>query len=153
MPPLSTTRRTDRRRLLAAAAALPLAALAPPARSCEVVAEYLRITHPWTRGTAPGAATGVLCMTLDEVAADERLVGVTTPVAGCVQLAGAAPGTPLDLPIPAGSRIEMHEQGLHLQLTGLRIDLDAGRSYPLELHFARSGVVRAVLSVDFPRFG
>jgi hypothetical protein len=47
----------------------------------------------------------------------------------------------------------MHEQGLHLQLTGLRLGLEAGRSYPLELQFARSGLVRAVLSVDFPRFG
>jgi copper(I)-binding protein len=74
-------------------------------------------------------------------------------VATGVQLAGTAPDTPLDLSIPAGSLIEMHEQGLHLQLTGLRLDLEAGRSYPLELQFARSGVVRAVLSVDFPRFG
>lgn len=145
--------RVDRRRVLGVAAALAASALCPPARACEVVAEYLRITHPWTRGTAPGAPFGVLCMKLDEVREDERLLGVRTPVADVVQLAGAAPGAPLDLAIPAGSLIEMHEQGLHLQLTGLRLDLEAGRSYPLELQFARSGVVRAVLSVDFPRFG
>lgn len=159
MPLPSLTRppcRTDRRRLLGAALSLAAASLCPPARACEVVAEYLRITHPWTRGTAPGAPFGVLCMKFDEVLEDERLIGVRTPVADGVRLAGvpgAEPGAPLDLAIPAGSLIDMHEQGLHLQLTGLRLDLEAGRSYPLELQFARSGVVRAVLSVDFPRFG
>lgn len=148
--------RADRRRVLGAAAALVAGGLCQPARACEVVAEYLRITHPWTRGTAPGAAFGVLCMKLDDVLEDERLIGVRTPVAEGVRLAGVAgavAGSPLDLAIPAGSLIEMHEQGLHLQLTGLRLDLEAGRSYPLELQFARSGIVRAVLSVDFPRFG
>jgi hypothetical protein len=159
LPPHLPTRqpmaapRAGRRRLLGAAAALAAGALCPPARAFEVVAEYLRITHPWTRGTAPGASFGVLCMKLDEVLEDERLIGVRTPVADGVRLAGSAPDVPLDLAIPAGSLIEMHEQGLHLQLTGLRLDLEAGRSYPLELQFARSGVVRAVLSVDFPRFG
>ena len=148
-----TPNRNDRRRLLGAAAALAAGVLCPPARACEVVAEYLRITHPWTRGTAPGAPVGLLCMKLDEVLEDERLLDVRTPVATGVQLAGAAPGTPLDLASPAGSLIEMHEHGVHLQLTGLRLNLEAGRSYPLELQFARSGVVRAVLSVDFPRFG
>ena len=46
----------------------------------------------------------------------------------------------------------MHERGLHLQLAPLRLTLHAGRSYPLQLTFARSGVVLTTLSVDFPRF-
>jgi hypothetical protein len=85
-----TPHRSDRRRLLGAVAALSAGVWCPPARACEVVAEYLRITHPWTRGTAPGAPVGVLCMKLDEVLEDERLLGVRTPVATGVQLAGTA---------------------------------------------------------------
>ena len=84
--------------------------------------------------------------------ADDRLIGLHTPVANGVELSGAQRGAPLDLAIPAGSDLEMHEHGLHLRLAPLRLALHAGRSYPLRLTFARSGVVDAILSVDFPRF-
>ena len=142
----------ERRRLLRQGLAVAGALALPAARACEVQAEFLRITHPWTRGTAPDDQFAVLCMRIDEVVADDRLIGVQTPVADGVWLPDAPPGQPLDLAIPAGSHIEMHEQGLHLRLAPLRMPLHAGRSYPLQLSFARSGVVRATLSVDFPRF-
>lgn len=142
----------NRRRVLRSGAALTGALLLPAARACEVQAEFLRITHPWTRATAPNAEFGVLCMRIDEVTADDMLIGVQTPVAGGVLLPGAPSGRPLALAIPAGSQIEMHEQGIHLQLAPLRLALEAGRTYPLQLTFARSGVVRATLSVDYERF-
>jgi copper(I)-binding protein len=142
----------NRRRMLRSGAALTGALLLPAARACEVQAEFLRITHPWTRATAPNAEFGVLCMRIDEVTADDMLIGVQTPVAGGVLLPGAPSGRPLALAIPAGSQIEMHEQGVHLQLSPLRLALEAGRTYPLQLTFARSGVVRATLSVDYERF-
>jgi len=141
-----------RRWMLRSGTALAGAMLLPAARACEVQAEFLRITHPWTRATAPNATFAVLCMRIDEVSGDDMLIGVETPVAGGVLLAGAPTGRPLALAIPAGSQIEMQEQGLHLQLAPLRLALETGRSYPLQLTFARSGVVRATLSVDFDRF-
>ena len=144
--------RCNRRRLLGGGAALVGGLLLPSAKACEVQAEFLRVTHPWTRATAPDAPFGVLCMRIDEVTADDRLIGVLSPVADGIALAGAAPGQALDLPIPTGSDIEMHERGLHLQLTPLRLQLHAGRSYPLQLTFARSGVVFTTLFVDYPRF-
>lgn len=149
-PPMD--RMIDRRQLLRHGLLLAGATLLPTARACEVQAEFLRITHPWTRATAPDAEFAVLCMRIDAVVADDRLIGVETPVAGGVWLPDAPAGQPLDLAIPTGSDIEMHEQGLHLRLAPLRLPLEAGRMYPLQLHFARSGVVRATLSVDFPRF-
>ncbi len=142
----------SRRWMLRSGVGMGGALLLPSARACEVQAEFLRITHPWTRGTAPGAEFGVLCMRIDNVTADDRLIGVQTSVAGGVQIAGAPDGQPLDLAIPAGSNIDMHEQGLHLRLAPLRLTLHAGRSYELQLTFARSGVVVTTLSVDFPRF-
>ncbi len=141
-----------RRRMLRSGSALAGALLLPAAQACEVQTEFLRIRHPWTRATAPNAEFGVLCMRIDEVTADDMLIGVETPVAGGALLAGAPAGRPLALAIPAGSQIEMHELGIHLQLAPLRLTLEAGRSYPLQLTFARSGLVRATLSVDFERF-
>jgi len=142
----------NRRWMLRSGTALTGALLLPATQACEVQAEFLRITHPWTRATAPHAEFGVLCMRIDEVTDDDMLIGVETPVAGGVQLPGAPAGQPLALAIPAGGRIEMHEHGIHLQLAPLRLALEAGRSYPLQLTFARSGVVRTTLSVDFQRF-
>lgn len=142
----------NRRWMLRSGAALGSALLLPSTRACEVQAEYLRVTHPWTRGTAPGAESAVLCMRIDNVTADDRLIGVQTPVAGGVLLAGTPDGQPLDLAIPEGSELDMHEQGLHLRLVPLRLTLHAGRSHELQLTFARSGVVMTTLSVDFPRF-
>ncbi len=142
----------NRRWMLRSGTALTGALLLPATQACEVQAEFLRITHPWTRATAPGAESGVLCMRIDAVTADDMLIGVETPVAGGVLLPGAPAGQPLALAIPAGSDFDMHERGLHLQLAPLRLTLHAGRTYPLQLTFARSGVVLTTLSVDFPRF-
>ena len=142
----------SRRSMLHCGAALTGALLLPATQACEVQAEFLRVTHPWTRGTAPDAQFAVLCMRIDNVTADDRLVGLETPVAGGAMVAGTADNQPLDLAIPAGSDVDMHEQGLHLRLAPLRLTLHAGRSYPLQLTFARSGVVFTTLSVDFPRF-
>ena len=142
----------DRRWMLRSGLALAGAAWLPAAQACEVQGEFLRVTHPWTRATAPGAEYGVLCMRIDEVTADDQLIDVHTPVADGVVLVGAALGAPLNLAIPAGSNIDMNEHGLHLRLAPLRLALHAGRSYPLQLTFARSGVVRTTLSVDFQRF-
>jgi periplasmic copper chaperone A len=144
--------RINRRLLLRSGIALGGTLLLPTTQACEVQAEFLRITHPWTRGTASGAESAVLCMRIDNVTADDRLIGVQTPVAGGALLAGMPDGQPLDLPIPEGSELDMHEQGLHLRLAPLRLTLHAGRSYELQLTFARSGVVMTTLSVDFPRF-
>jgi periplasmic copper chaperone A len=142
-----------RRRVLQQGLALATVGMLPVAgMACEVEGEFLRITHPWTRATAPGAQTGVLCMRIDNVTADDRLIGIDTPAAGGAVLIEGGEARPLNLPIPAGSDIEMHEQGLHLRLVPLNTALHAGRTYPLQLHFERSGVVMATLSVDFARF-
>lgn len=142
----------DRRWLLRSGLALAGAAWLPATKACEVQAEFLRVLHPWTRATAPDAEFAVLCMRIDEVTADDRLIGIETPVADRAWVADAPAGQPLNFVIAAGSTIDMNEQGLHLRLAPLRLPLHAGRSYPLQLTFARSGVVRTTLSVDFQRF-
>lgn len=139
----------DRRKYMGAALALGACAWVRPARACEYITSHLRITHPWTRATGHAADSAVLCMKFDEVTRADRLIGVHTPVAQGAVLAGAAPGTALDLLIPQDSVIELSEAGEHVLLTGLKAPLQVGRAYPLELTFAESGVVLAQLTVDF----
>jgi copper(I)-binding protein len=142
----------NRRCALQAGLAAGLALALPAARACEYFAPTLRVTHPWTRASATGASTAMVSMKFDDVSQDDRLIGVQTPVASGAELAGpgALPG--LDLPIPSGRDTLLSEAGLHLRLTGLRLQLEVGRSYPLQLTFERGGVVNATLNVDYARF-
>lgn len=139
-----------RRACLALATGFGLGGALPRALACEVQADYLRVTHPWTRATAPDASQAVLCMKIDEITADDRLIGASTPLATGVEMGGGEPGRPVDVPLAPGQVLDMHDSGLHLVLTGLRHGLQVGRDYPLQLQFERSGTVLARLSVDFP---
>ena len=141
-----------RRLMLQSGLAASLAWLAPPARACEFFTTTLRVLHPWTSATPPQADTAVVAMTFDEVSQDDRLIGLSTPVARGVELVGNGLGPALDLAIPAGASLELHEAGTHLRLVGLLQPLQVGRSYPLRLLFAQGGPVNASLSVDQVRF-
>jgi copper(I)-binding protein len=157
MPPCppSQGRRLCLRAALAgtATAGLALLGAAPrPVQACEVQARWLRITHPWTRATAADGQTAVLCMKFDEVTADERLIGVATPVSTGSKLAGSLAPPDFDFAIPAGRETYLDDSGIHVLLTGLLHPLEIGRSYPLRLHFAGSGWVDHTLSVDYGRF-
>ena len=76
----------NRRWLLRSGLALAGAAWLSAPKACELQAEFLRVTHPSTRGTAADAEFGVLCMRIDKVTADDRLIDVHTPVADGVML-------------------------------------------------------------------
>lgn len=117
-----------------------------PAHACEFVTDTLRVTHPWSRATEPGAQSAVLGMRIDQVMQPDRLIEVRTPIASGAELA-AAPGQPLDLKILPGSELDFSETGVHLRLTGLKAPLFTGRDYPLVLVFER-GLVDARLIVD-----
>lgn len=132
---------------------LAASALAPiDARACEYQAATLRILHPWTRATAPGQTDAIVAMTFDEVLHDDRLIGVSTPVAARAVLDGHDGPTEVDLAIPAGQITTLAEHGVTLRLLDLRHPLEIGRSYPLRLLFAAGGPVLATLNVDYTRF-
>jgi hypothetical protein len=147
------THHLHRRALLhAGLAAAASTLIARPASACEYFGANLRLTHPWTRATVPGASAAVVCMRFDEVTRDDRLIGVSTPVASAAELAGPGVGPALDLPIPQGQETLLEEAGTHVRLLGLKFPLEVGRSYPLQLHFAQGGVIQATLNVDYGRF-
>jgi hypothetical protein len=139
----------NRRHALRAGLAIGAVLLTPRARACEIIADYLRVVHPWTRSTPPGATEAVLCMTIDEVTAPDRLVGVETPVAEGAAMGGVGAGPTVDFPVETGGRFVLDESGTFVRLRGLRHPLSVGREYPLRLIFEKSGIVLAELSVDF----
>ena len=159
-----------RRSLLQASLSLSAALCVSRATACEFFAPTLRVSHPWTRATPASAAFAVLGMRLDDVAEDDQLLDVQTPVAEAVMYApgvhssghGGAmllsvPGGGLPLDIPAGretvlGNADLLGAGPHLRLLRLTQDLEIGRSYPLRLVFRKGGTVKAQLSVDYARF-
>jgi len=150
-----------RRDVLRGGLALGVALLAPAARACEFFSPTMRILHPWTRASEPGASTAVVCMRFDEVSRDDRLIQVQTPVAAAAELGGVAltgssnrngAGNGIDFLIPAGQESALSEGGRFVRLLDLRHPLEVGRSYPLTLVFEQGGVVDATLTVDFASF-
>ncbi|WP_052162175.1 copper chaperone PCu(A)C [Aquabacterium sp. NJ1] len=140
---------TTRRHILRAGLALGATALVPPVRACEFFASTLRITHPWTRVTPADARFAVVCMKIDQVTREDRLIGVVTPVATGAEIGGISTGRALDLLIEKGRELQLTEAGVHLRLTGLTQPLLIGRAYPMRLIFEKGGVLEAELNVDY----
>lgn len=144
-----------RRTWIGGSTALAAGLFVPRLQACEFFSGTLRVTHPWTRATLPGAAHAVLCMRFDEITRDDRLIEVRTPVASAARLARPMSSTgepqtgPVDLALKAGTELELTEDGLHLQLTGLKRQLHVGREFDLELVFEQSGLLITTLNVDF----
>jgi periplasmic copper chaperone A len=138
----------NRRDVMRTATALGAALAIPGARACEAFATTLRVTHPWTRASRANATTAAINLLIDQVSRDDRLIGVTSPVAAGAELVGRDIGPALDLRIPQGQEIELDEARTHIRLVGLNQPLLIGRSYPLQLDFVQGGIVRMFLSVD-----
>jgi copper(I)-binding protein len=138
--------------MLHAGLALGVGPLTAPVKACEYFAPTLRILHPWTRSSAPGATDAVVNMTFDQVTERDRLLAVETPVARSAVLVVAGRESPVDFAIEPGRESVLGEDATPLRLLGLVHPLLVGRSYPLQLTFEKSGVIAATLNVDFARF-
>jgi len=138
----------ERRRLLSAGLALGASLVTGVARGHEILTSTLRVTHPWSRATAPGAGFAVLCMKFDEVALADRLILVESPVAKGADMGGALAGPIVDFPIPAGQETYLAEAQTYVRLVDLVHPLEVGRSYPLRLGFAKGGVYITTFSID-----
>lgn len=141
-----------RRGVLHAGLAFGVSLLAPTARACEFATGNLTIIHPWTRASADGATSAMVCMTFQDVTQTDRLIGAQTPVAEGAELGGQGAGPAVDFVIHEGQTAVLSETGVYLRLLGLKSPLLVGRSYPLSLVFTKAGSVNATLSVDYARF-
>lgn len=140
-----------RRGVLHAGLALGVSLVAPSAHACEIVTGNLTIVHPWTRASADGATSAIVCMTFQDVTQTDRLIGAQTVVAEGAEMGGDAAAAGVNFVIQEGQTSVLSEAGVHLRLVGLRFPLQMGRSYPMTLNFLKAGAIRASLSVDYAR--
>ena len=106
------------------------------------------VADAWSRATPPHAATGAVYMTLTS-SAEDRLMGVSTPVAQQAELhrttnqGGVMRMRPVmgGIELPAGKPVSLRPGGYHIMLTGLKTSLQAGQNIPLHLIFAHAAPV------------
>ena len=112
--------------------------------------------RPWSRATPPGATIGVGFMQLKNAgAAAERVVAVTSPVAGRVAMhVTTREGDVMKMrqvqsfEIPAGGSFDLKPGGAHLMLMGLARPLNKGERVPLTLKLERGGELQVELTVE-----
>jgi periplasmic copper chaperone A len=130
-------------------AALLLMLLAVP------VWAQVSVENAWARATPPGAKVGGGYLTVvNRSSAPDRLVAVTSPAAGRVEMhVTEREGEVMKMrqvsafEIPAGGRFEARPGGPHLMFFELKQPLKEGEKLPVTLKFERAGEVSAELHV------
>jgi periplasmic copper chaperone A len=127
-----------------------LAMLSIPARADGAKLGYLVIDHAWIRLPPAGAAVAGGYLTIANAgAAADRLVAVSSPIAGKVQLHRMAMSNGVmtmeelkdGIEIPAGATVELAPGSLHIMFMGLKRPLAADETVPGELSFEKAGTV------------
>ena len=115
--------------------------------------ESIRVFDAWARASILASRPGAAYLTI-ESAAEDRLLGVTTPVAGRVMIhAGEKDGDVSrmkhieTLELPAGERVTLPPGGMHLTLLGLQVKLSAGTTFSMTLSFENAGEITVEVSV------
>jgi copper(I)-binding protein len=116
----------------------------------------VEVEQAWARATPGGAKTAALYMTLvNKGAGEDRLVSVSTPVAGNAELHTSttengimhmAPVTAVA--VQPGTPTVLKPGGYHVMLMNLKAPLVAGQSFPVSLTFEKAGKVEATASVQ-----
>ena len=146
-----------RRALLVMVAALALAVVAmpAPAPAHEESAGDITIVHPWSRPAAQGQ-NGVIYLEISNGgAADDRLIAVSTPLAGRVELHRSTMEDGIhrmekvdSIAVPAGGTVALEPGGLHVMLIDLEFMLMAEETIPVTFTFERAGDVSTGVSVE-----
>lgn len=115
--------------------------------------ESVRVLDAWARATILASRPGAAYATI-ESDSDDRLLGVTTPVADHVMIHAIESDGDVSrmkhvdvLEIPAGQRIALAPGGMHLMLMGLHGKLEEGAMFPMTLSFEKAGEVTVEVSV------
>ncbi|MEC5386862.1 copper chaperone PCu(A)C [Uliginosibacterium sp. H3] len=116
----------------------------------------IKIGHPWTRATTPGAQTGGGYLKLDNGGAADRLVSVSSNVSEQAEIhtmsmeGDVMRMQKLDkgVELPAGKTVEFKPGGLHIMLLGLKAPLKEGAKFPLTLKFEKAGEITVDVKVE-----
>ena len=140
---------------LVAAVTLALAvSLQSPVEAADhAAAGDITITAPWVRATPGGVKNGAAYATLSSAGAADRLVKVTSPAAGRVELHnhfmedGVMKMRPVDgVAVPAGGNVAFAPGGYHIMLLDIGHPFRVGETVPLTFVFEKA----APISLDAP---
>ena len=123
-------------------------------------AATIAVSDAWSR---PAIDTGVVYLRVHNTGAPDTLIGARAAVARAVEvhrseamsasmngmaMTGVTSMVPAHaLPLPAHGTLVLAPGGTHIMLIGLRHDLQAGTTFPVALHFAHAGWLRATVHV------
>jgi copper(I)-binding protein len=137
---------------------IALAALLVLASVAGAVAQTpsIEADHVWARATPGGAKTGAIYMTLvNKGSADDRLVSVSTPVAGVAELHtsttenGMMRMRPVEaLDVTPGTPAVLKPGGYHVMLMELKGPLVTGQSFAVSLTFEKAGTIDVTATVE-----
>lgn len=140
---------------------LLLAALLSPASyvaAHEYAKGHLAIAHPWSMELPPNAPTVAAYFVISNAGPDaDRLTGVDSPIAGAAQLHEHVNKDGLmkmqqvpTVDIPAGGAVTFAPMAYHVMLLDLkdRSTLTDGQTFPLTLHFEKTGDVTVQVMVQ-----
>lgn len=143
---------------LAIAAALSLAT-ALPAAAHDFKVGTLKIDHPWTRATPPGAKTGGGFLSITNTGdTPDRLTGGSSPLSeklevhtmtmddGVMKMRELKDG----LEIPAGATVTLKPGGNHLMFIGLDQPISMDEKVTATLDFEKAGQVEVTFAVAPP---
>jgi periplasmic copper chaperone A len=117
----------------------------------------LEIQHPHSPATLPGAPVGAGFLTIVNTGKDDdRLISVTTPIAGEGQIHEMAMEGEVmkmrqlkdGIPIPAGATVELKRGGLHLMFMPLKQPMKEGEMVKATLTFEKAGSVDVEFKVE-----
>lgn len=148
------------RTLIAAlAASLTLAVAVLPAQAHDYKLGSLRIEHPWTRATPPGAPTGGAFLTIENEGNEpDTLTGAASPIADRVELhtmsmdGGVMKMRQIKggIEIAPGETVALAPGGNHVMMIGLKSQIVMGEKVPLTLTFEKAGSIDVELAVTPP---
>jgi copper(I)-binding protein len=141
-------------RALALTGSAPLAALGH-----DYVLGPLKIGHPWSRPTPPGASAAIGYLTIANTGeAADRLIGGVTPAADKIEVhtmsmsGGVMRMRQLEggLAILPGQTVTLSPGGYHLMIIRPKQAFKAGESIPATLRFEHAGSIKIQFHVEQP---
>lgn len=143
-------------RLLLPALLLLAALAAAPAAAHGYGAGDVRVRHPWTRPTPPGATVAAGYLEIrNSGRTPDRLTGASSSAAAAVEMhVMTREGDVVrmrevrNIEVPGRQRFVLDPKGSHLMLVGLKKPLAKGERVPLVLRFERAGEISVELEVQ-----
>lgn len=115
----------------------------------------LKIEHPWSRATAPGAKVAGAFMQIQNAGDADELLSAQSEVAGKVELHemkmvdGVMQMKAIKaVALPAAAEVKLAPGGLHVMLIDLKRPLKQGETFPMVLTFAKAGTVKVDVQVE-----